>query len=97
MIASTLWMDTTTNVKVQVQQTFEKLLDESLHDEIKEITCGYNMFDDTVDFIIERRRDNLKARFKVRREKLIDAEVPSCVAAFREEADQFAKLILFLA
>jgi hypothetical protein len=90
-------MDTTVNVTVQIDETFRTMLHEDLVENIDEVKCEYNMPNDAMDFLIRRKRDGMVARFEIPRHKLLDAEVPQSVNAFRDDAEQFARLVLFLA
>jgi len=93
----TLYIDHNTNTAVQVRAAFAAALADDILENVEEVSCVYDMMDDSVIFTIKRRRDGAQAKMPIKRELLRDAEPRCAVAAMRADPEAFAKLILFLA
>src|SRR5215467_1723223 len=97
MAIPTLWMEPQTSTAVQVREAFMLALAPDIFAEIAEVSCGYDLIDDSVRFTIKRKRDGEKVMMPVPRSHLLSAEPASCVEALTADREMFASLILFLA
>lgn len=97
MSLPSLWICSQTSTAVQVREAFSKALAPELFAEIDEVSCGYELLSDSVQFMIKRKRDGMKVILPVERRRLTDAEPDVAVNALRADQEAFASLILFLA
>lgn len=97
MRAPALYIDTQTATAVQVKEAFVEALSDDLIENIEEVECAYDLLSDSIDFIVKRRRDGMRAKLPVFRALLRDPSPMTVVAALKAEPEAFARLVLFLA
>lgn len=82
---------------MQVRSAFREALAADVFAEIEDIAVEYNMLNDSVDFTIKRKRDDMRVKLPLMRQWLHTADVGTAVQAIQKDQQMLASLILFLA